>query len=141
MAKTAIRERIYQQMLLRGVTQAMICNDLGLQVSNFNAYIRGNRTISFRDLVSVMTYLHISVAPIGTEFTNIPPDKMNEVFRERIKRSGLKMSEISAASGICSSSISSIITGKRTASSRNLGKLMTALGLDIVPYKRIINKQ
>ena len=140
MTQVTIRERIYQHMLHRGVTQATICNDLGLQISNFNAFIRGNRTISFKDLVSVLKYLHLSVAPIGSECATIPPERMNEVFRNRIKNGGKKIAEIASASGICSSCISSIITGKRTASSRNLGKLMAALGLGIVPYRRITNK-
>ena len=140
MTNTTIRERIDQHMLHRGVTQAMICNDLGLQISNYNAFIRGNRTISFKDLVSVMKYLHLSVAPAGTEFAVIPPERMNEVFRNRIKCSGKKIVEIASASGICSSCISSIVTGKRTASSRNLGKLIAVLGLDIVPYRKITNK-
>lgn len=140
MTQVTIRERIYQYMLHRGVTQATICNDLCLQISNFNAFIRGNRTISFKNLVSVLKYLHLSVAPIGSECTTIPPERMNEVFRNRIKSGGKKKAEIALASGICSSCISSIITGKRTASSRNLGKLMAALGLDIVPYRRITNK-
>lgn len=132
---TMIRERIYQQMLKRGVNQTTLCNDLCLQVSNFNAFIRGKRAMPFKDLVSVMKYLRLSVAPKGTEFTSTPPENINEIFRNRIKQGGLKLVEVEAASGINRTSISSIITGKHVTSSRNLGKLMQALGLDVVSFK------
>ena len=135
---TMIRERIYQQMLKRGVTQTILCNDLCLQTSNFNAFIRGNRTMPYKDLVTVMRYLRLSVAPKGTEFTTTPPENMNEIFSNRIKQGGLKLVEVEAASGINRSSISSILTGKHVSSSRNIGKLMQALGLDIVAYKATV---
>jgi len=124
-------------MLNRGVNQTTLCADLCLQGTNFNAFIRGKRSIPYKDLVSVLKYLRLSVAPIGTEVTNNPPESINEIFRNRIKNGGLKLIEVEAASGICRTSISSIITGKHTTSSKNLEKLMTALGLDIVSYKSV----
>lgn len=133
-----IREKIYQQMLKRGVTQTELCNDLCLQVSNFNAFIRGKRAMPFKDLVATMKYLKLSVAPQGTESTSTPPENMNEIFRKRIKQNNLKLVEVEAASGICRTSISSIITGKHVTSSKNLGRLMTALGLDVVPFKATV---
>lgn len=136
MSSITIRERIYQHMLYRGITQTVICTDLGMQMPNFNAFIRGKRTISFKDLVNILNYLHLTVAPVGAEFAVVPPESMNETFRKSIKCSGMKISEIESASGICSSSIYRIIKGKLKPSSRNLGKLMAVLGLDIVPYKK-----
>lgn len=131
-----IRERIYQQMLKRGVNQATLCNDLCLTMSNFNAFIRGKRPMPYKDLVAVMKYLRLTVAPQGTEVTSVPVENMSEVFRERIKQGKLKLVEVEAAAGVNRSTISSIITGKSVTSTRNLGKLMSALGLDIVAYKK-----
>lgn len=131
-----IRERIYQQMLKRGVNQVTLCNDLCLTLPNFNAFIRGKRTMPYKDLVTVMKYLRLSVAPQGTESTSVQVENMSEVFRERVKQGGLKLVEVEAAAGINRSTISSIITGKSVTSTKNLGKLMEALGLDIVPYKK-----
>lgn len=131
-----IRERIYQQMMKRGVNQAMLCNDLCLTLPNFNAFIRGKRTMPYKDFVAVMKYLRLSVAPQGTETTSVPVENMNEIFRERIKQGKLKLVEVEAAAGINRSTISSIITGRSVTSTRNLGKLMSALGLDIVAYKK-----
>ena len=131
-----IRERIFQQMMKRGVNQTTLCRDLCLQMSNFNAFIRGKRAMPFKDLVAVMKYLRLSVAPNGMESTSIPPENMNEIVRNRIKQGGLKLVEVEAASGINRTSISSFITGKQVTSSNNLGKLMMALGLDVVPYKK-----
>lgn len=131
-----IRERIYQQMLKRGVNQVTLCNDLCLTLPNFNAFIRGKRTMPYKDLVSVMKYLRLSVAPQGTESTSTQVENMSEVFRERVKQGGFKLVEVEAAAGINRSTISSIITGRSVTSTKNLGKLMQALGLDIVPYKK-----
>lgn len=131
-----IRERIYQQMMKRGVNQAMLCNDLCLTLSNFNAFIRGKRTLPYKDLVAVMKYLRLSVAPQGVETTNVPAENMSEIFRERIKQGKLKLVEVETAAGINRSTISCIINGRSVTSSRNLGKLMSALGLDIVAYKK-----
>ena len=131
-----IRERIYQQMLKRGVNQVMLCNDLSLTLPNFNAFIRGKRTMPYKDLVAVMKYLRLSVAPQGMESTSSPVESMSEIFRERVKQGGLKLVEVEAAAGVNRSTISSFITGRSVTSSKNLGKMMQALGLDIVPFKK-----
>ena len=123
-------------MMKRGVNQTTLCNDLCLQVSNFNAFIRGNRGMPFKDLIQVMKYLRLSVGPTGTEYSTVPPENMSEIIRNRIKQGGLKLLEVEAASGINRTSISSFITGKHVTSSKNLGKMMTALGLDVIPFKR-----
>lgn len=131
-----IREKIFQQMMKRGVNQTTVCNDLCLQMSNFNAFLRGKRAMPFKDLVAVMKYLRVSVAPRGTESTATPPESMNEICSNRIKQGGLKLVEVEAASGINRTSISSFLTGKQVMSSKNLARLLQALGLDIVPFKK-----
>ncbi len=131
-----IREKIFQQMMKRGVNQTTVCNDLCLQMSNFNAFLRGKRAMPFKDLVAVMKYLRVSVAPRGTESTATPPENMNEICSNRIKQGGLKLVEVEAASGINRTSISSFLTGKQVMSSKNLARLLQALGLDIVPFKK-----
>lgn len=131
-----IRERIYQQMLRRGVNQGTLCNDLCLTISNFNAFIRGKRSIPYKDLIVVMKYLRLSVAPNGSENTNRPAELMNEIVRERIKEGCFTIQKVGEASGVHYSNITSFITGKRTMSSKPLGKLLHTLGLDIVPYKK-----
>lgn len=90
----------------------------------------------YKDLVAVMKYLRLSVAPQGTEVTSVPVESMSEIFRERIKQGKLKLVDVEAAAGVNRSTISSIITGRSVTSTRNLGKLMSALGLDIVAYKK-----
>ena len=58
------------------------------------------------------------------------------MFREKIRNTmtAKKMSrkELSVKSGICESTISSFLTGKRAISNDNLDALMNALGLALV---------
>lgn len=131
-----IRERIYQQMLKRGVNQATLCNDLGFHQSNFNAFLRGNRTLTYSNLVSILKYLKLSIGIKSVGIATIPPEDMSVVFRNRIACGEVKLAAIEASTGICQSSLSSIVTGKRTASTKNLEKLLAALGLDVLPYKK-----
>ena len=130
-----ISERINEQMNDRGVSQTMLCKELNLTVSNFNAFIKGRRSMPYRDLVAVMKYLRLSVGPVGTEYSSVEPENMKQVFRDRIRQGGFKTVELEAASGINRSTITSIVTGKRVTSTRNVGRLMDALGLDLVRYR------
>lgn len=125
------------QMLMadRGVNQTTLCNDLSLTVSNFNAFLHGKRSMPFKDLIAVMKYLRLSVAPNGSEYGSIEPENMTVLFRDRVKQGGFKMTELAAASGINASTITSVINGYRMPSSNNLGKLMQVLGVDIVKFK------
>lgn len=122
-------------MLNRGVNQTTLCRELSLTVSNFNAFIKGKRPMPYRDLIEVLKFLRLSIGPSGAEYSSVEPSCMNTVFRERIKQGGFKMAEVEAVSGINGSTITSFITGKRQTSSRNIGKLMDALGLDVVRFK------
>lgn len=130
-----ISERINEQMNSRGVSQTQLCKELSLTISNFNAFINGKRPLPYRNLVAVMKYLRLSVGPAGTEYSSVEPENMKAVFRDRIKQGGFKISEVEAVSGINRSTITSIITGKRVTSTRNVGRLMDALGLDIVKFR------
>ena len=130
-----ISERINEQMANRGVNQTQLCNELSLTISNFNAFIKGKRPMPFRDLVAVMKFLRLSVGPVGAEYSSVEPENIKEAFRARIKQGGFKMAEVEAASGINRSTITSIVNGKRVTSTRNIGRLMDALGLDVVRYR------
>lgn len=135
-----IRERIYQYMLKKSISHTTLCNDLGLQISNFNAFIRGKRTLPYKNFVSVLRYLSLSIGAPSSGFTVNPPEIMSVVFRNTIICRGIKLSEVESITGICQSSLSSIITGNRTTSTKNLDKIISALGLDIVPYKKTSTK-
>ncbi len=136
-----IRERVYQQMLHQGITQTELCNDLCLQKSNFNAFLRGERSISFFNLIGLMRRLRLSVAPIGKEYTNLQVEYIREYCLSRIKDGGKKLSEVANALGMDAGSLSGIVTGKRACSSKVMERILNVLGLDIVKYKNSITNQ
>lgn len=130
-----IREQIQEKMNVRGVNQATLCKDLGLTISNFNAFLHGNRTLPYRVFIAVLQYLRLSVAPTGMTLTEVSPDQLPDILRFRIKQQGLRIADVEKMSGVNKCTVASFVTGKRVASTRILDRLMQALSLEIVNYR------
>lgn len=131
-----IREQIQEKMNVRGVNQAMLCRDLGLTVSNFNAFLHGKRTMPYKTFISILLYLRLSVAPKGMTLTEVSADQLPDILRFRIKQLRYRMADVEKASGVNKTSIASIITGNRKPSTGNLDRIMQALSLEIVNYRK-----
>jgi len=134
--QSMIREQIQEKMNVRGVNQSMLCKDLGLTISNFNAFLHGKRTMPYKMFIDVLQYLRLSVAPEGMTLTEVSADQLPDILRFRVKQLHYRIADVEKMSGINKCSVASIITGKRMPSTRNLDRIMQALSLEIVNYRK-----
>lgn len=128
-----IREAIYNRMVQRGVSQTKLCNDVGLTVQNFNAFIRGSRGIPYVKLMNTMDYLKLTFGLDGGDGqSTLPPSNLNNLVKSQIMAKYKNTYYFAQQSGITGSTISSFVTGKRHMSYKNLEKVLNTLGISIV---------
>lgn len=129
-----IREKIKERMDYLGISQKMLCNDLGFVPANFNAFLHGRRTIQLDKLYKVLEYLRLGFkCPNSNEIYE--PYQVTGLLYVNIKSSGMKVKDFADSVNISTSSISSFINGKRSISFDNLERLCVGLGIIIKPFK------
>lgn len=125
-----LSERILKQMQHRGVNQKTLCVILGLQPSNFSAFLSGRRAIPYKDAVRVLSYLRMTVGKDGT--SSVAAENMHVIICNEISKQGKKIAEVSRGTGINRCMLSSYFNGYRTIPVRQLDKLVDYLNLDYV---------
>ena len=58
---TPIREKIALRIKELGIKRCVLCEDLGLSLQNFSAFVTGHRTIPYEDLERVLMYLGLTI--------------------------------------------------------------------------------
>lgn len=129
-----IREAIAQQIRARNIKQVDLCQSLGLQVANLNAFLHGKRPMPFQDLCLVLRHLGLSFGMRDRNTTNFPPTAVHKLAASVICSRHIKSSDLASLSGISASSVSSFITGERPLSLKNLETLCRFLNIGITNF-------
>lgn len=103
---------------------------------NFNAFLKGSRTLPYPKFVKVLEELSLTIGPKALGASIMPPTELPEIIRQGIDSAGLKIREVANQAEIDVSCLSAFLNGSRTTPIRNVEKLMIVLGLDIVRYIR-----
>lgn len=127
-----VREKIRNAIIESGKSQGKFCSELGIASSNFNAWLNGNRTLPYPSLVKVLLHLGLSVGPKSVGFSYLPANELPEVFLQQMSHICMRVKDVSSATGIDPSVLSSFLTGARRMSTNNVEKAMNCLNLDIV---------
>jgi len=67
-----IRVAIKAKMKESGIKNKDLCASLGMQMSNFSAFLNGSRTLPHRDLVRVMMELKLSIGSANQPIAIFP---------------------------------------------------------------------
>lgn len=119
-------------MHYRGINQTMICKECGLVVQNFNAFLKGNRTLAKESLARVMEYLNLAYSKDGSAFS---PNLIEEKVLTYLKSGEEKMVTIAKAVNVSGSTLSTIINGKRKMSTKVLNVLIEHFGIEVITLK------
>lgn len=130
-----IREQIQHWMEVRGVSQTTICRDLGLPITNFNAFLHDRRIVNLNRLTAIMDYLRVTFAKDGNTYDYRPKD-MSMFFLSITKGGGMRILELAERAGINGGSLSSFINGSRNLSYQSLDKLCETLGVEMVTVRK-----
>lgn len=125
-----INKIIDERMKYRGVNQTELCMECGLTIQNFNAFIKGKRTLPKESLVKVMTLLTLYYKKEGEN--PISPIAIGEKLVSLTKGCGKKLTEIAKETNISASTLSCIINGKREMSAKAANALIDYFGFQVV---------
>ena len=127
-----VRESIRQAIEDKGMSQSRFARQLGMEASNFNAWLNGQRPLPYGTFIRTMNMLGLSVGPASVGFAYLPCEELPEIFLQQMRQTGIKVCNIVQATGIAQSVVSSFLTGARRMSTNNVEKTMEVLGLGIV---------
>lgn len=128
-----IREDIYKRMVVRGVSQTDMCKELGVTLQNFNAFVRGGRSIPLASLFSVMDYLRLAFSINDDGADNVvAPKEIIRYIRLYIRRKYRFAKQFAEECGVSISTITTFINGKRDLTSTTFEKILTAMNAKIV---------
>lgn len=125
-----INEIVDDRMKYRGVNQTELCKECGLTIQNFNAFIKGKRTLPMESLVRVMALLTLYYKKEGEN--PISPADIEEKLVSLAKGCGKKITEIAQEANISASTLSCIINGKREMSAKAADALTEYFGYQVV---------
>ena len=125
-----INEIIDERMKYRGVNQTELCKECGLTIQNFNAFLKGRRTLPKKSLIKVMVFLKLQFKKKGEN--PISPTTIEEKLVSLVKGFGNKTPEIAKDTNISASTLSCIINGKRELSSKAINSLVDYFGFQVV---------
>lgn len=127
-----INEVIEEKMHHRGINQTKVCNECGLVVQNFNAFLKGNRNITKDGLAKVMEFLNLAFSKDGSVF---PPSSLEERVLEYLKGSEEKMAAIAKVTNVSASTLSNILNEKRKMSTKVLNALVDYFEIQVATIK------
>lgn len=125
-----INEIIDERMKYRGVNQTELCKECSLTIQNFNAFIKGKRTLPKESLVKVMTLLTLYYKK--EDENPISPTAIEEKLVSLVKGCGKKLTEIAQETNISASTLSCIFNGKREMSAKAVDALIDYFGFQVV---------
>ena len=125
-----INEIIDERMKYRGVNQTELCKECGLTVQNFNAFIKGRRTLPRKSTIKVMIFLTLYFKKEGEN--SISPTAFEGELLNLVKLSNKKTTEIAKKLNISNSTLSCIINGKREPSTKVIFDLAEYFGFQVV---------
>lgn len=125
-----INEIIDERMIYRGVNQTELCKECGLTIQNFNAFIKGKRTLPRENLVRVMALLTLYYKKEGEN--PISPTDIEEKLVSLAKGCDKKITEIAQEANISASTLSCIVNGKRKMSVKVAHALIEYFGFQVV---------
>lgn len=127
-----VREKIRIAIESSDWSQHTISAKVGIKTPNLNAFLKGARPLPYQTLVKVLDELALTIGPKSAGASILPPSEMPEIFRQSIENAGQKIKDVAENTGIDVACLSTFLNGSRSMPVRNLEKLMTELGLDLV---------
>lgn len=125
-----INEIIDERMKYRGVNQTELCKECGLTIQNFNAFVKGKRTLPKESLVKVMSLLTLSFKKDRED--QILPTAIEEKLVSLVKGCEKKITEIAQEANISASTLSCIINEKREPTTKVIFALAEYFGFQVV---------
>lgn len=130
-----VREAILQKIEDKGMSQAKLCERLGITKQNFSSFLTGRRSLPFQTVIEVFRYLGLSVGPISKGYASQDASHISQILSNRLNHLDLSLKDFSNLCGVHQSTISSFFSGKRNISTKNLERIVNALRFSILPYK------
>lgn len=131
-----VREKIRTAIDESDWSQHTFSAKIGMATPNFNAFLKGNRSLPYPKLVKALDELELTIGPKKSGASILPPSELPEIFRQGIDSLGLKIREVAEQCGMDVACLSTFLNGSRSTPIRNIEKLMVLLDLEIVKLIR-----
>lgn len=130
-----VREAILQKIEERGISQAKLCDDLGLTRQNFSSFLTGRRSLPFKKVIDVFQYLNLTVGEASKTVGHSEALEMSRIISQRLASKGMTLKHLSEVSQIHQSTISCFVNGKRNLCVSNLEKMLESLNMGVMAYE------
>lgn len=130
-----IREAILQKIEERGISQAKLCDDLGLTRQNFSSFLTGRRSLPLKVVVDVMQHLNLTVGDADGKSAYTAVKEVPEIISRGLVCQGVTLKRLAEMCEISQSTISCFLNSKRNICVGNLEKMLKALDMGVVNYK------
>ncbi len=129
-----IRQAIRKKLEDSGIKQREFCKVIGVASSNFNAFLKGSRTLSYPKFIKAMEELGLSIGLKAAGRAVLPPSELPEIFKSYFAVSGMKVKEVAEKTDIDNTCLTAFFNGYRNMPIRNIEKVMSLFHLDVVEY-------
>lgn len=129
-----IRKAIRQKLAALGIKQTEFSKVIGVASSNFNAFLTGNRTLSYPKVVKALDELGLSVGVKAAGRASLPSSELPEILKSHFAVSGMKLKDVAESTDIDDTCLTAFFNGYRTMPVKNIEKVMALLNLDVVEY-------
>lgn len=130
-----VREAILQRLNEKGISQAQLCDRLGITKQNFSSFLCGKRSFPFHSVVETLQYLGLSVAPLRVGYATNNATHISGILSRAVNGLDMSLKDFSQLCGVHQSTICSFLNGKRNISIKNLDNILNALRYGVLPYK------
>lgn len=127
-------ELIEERLKSQGISQRKMCNDLGLSPANTCSFLKGRRGVKYDVLIRILEYLGLTFGKEGEETSNVDVNNAPQFFKDCVKDTGKRINKLDIPVHYCT--LVSFTTGNRMFTSKIIAKLMPALGITLLPYKK-----
>lgn len=125
-----INEIIEERMRYRGINQTEICKECGMNIQNFNSFLKGNRKLPKSYFIKVMGFLSYTFKKDGE--APVLPDDIETTLVADIKNSGDTATKIASQCNVSVSTLSCILNGKRQMTTDGIMELSEYFGYKLV---------
>ncbi len=130
-----VREAILQRLNEKGISQALLCERLGITKQNFSSFLCGKRSFPIQSIVETLQYLGLSVAPLSVGYATNNATHISAILARGVDRLDMSLKDFSQLCGVHRSTVCSFLNGKRNISVKNLDNILNALRYGVLPYK------
>lgn len=127
-----VRERIRLEIEASEWSQHSFSRLIGVATPNLNAFLKGTRSLPYKKFVIALDKLNLTIGPKNSVASIMPPSELPEIFRQGIENSCMKIKDAAIKSSIDLACLSTFLNGSRTMPIRNIEKLMSTLGYNLI---------